>query len=130
MRRVGGGRFRQARPSDRLRPSQTLLPRVSRWSPHWTLLAAFALRFGCHVADPVTELSDLVVGHGGARAVRRAMAELQKLQERRAALEDELAKTEKQIYDLEGEYLQERHPYALRATAGARAAARGARRTR
>ena len=35
------------------------------------------------------------------------MAELQKLQERKAALEEELAKTEKQIYDLEGEYLQE-----------------------
>jgi hypothetical protein len=35
------------------------------------------------------------------------MAELQKLQERKAQIEEELARTEKQIYDLEGEYLQE-----------------------
>ena len=36
-----------------------------------------------------------------------ASQEVAKLQERKASLEEELARTERQIYDLEGEYLQE-----------------------
>ena len=34
--------------------------------------------------------------------------DVSKLQEKKAALEDELQRTERQIYDLEGEYLQVR----------------------
>lgn len=34
--------------------------------------------------------------------------DVSKLQEKKAALEDELQRTERQIYDLEGEYLQAR----------------------
>uniref|UniRef100_A0A7S0II67 Chromatin modification-related protein MEAF6 n=1 Tax=Calcidiscus leptoporus TaxID=127549 RepID=A0A7S0II67_9EUKA len=36
-----------------------------------------------------------------------ASQEVVKLQERKASLEEELARTERQIYELEGEYLQE-----------------------
>ena len=44
---------------------------------------------------------------GLSRAVGVAM-DVSKLQEKKAALEDELQRTERQIYDLEGEYLQVR----------------------
>jgi hypothetical protein len=36
------------------------------------------------------------------------MADVSKIQEKKAALEEELRRTERQIYDLEGEYLQVR----------------------
>ena len=47
-----------------------------------------------------------VSGAPACASLRHCRMDVAKIQEKKAALEEELRRTEKQIYDLEGEYLQ------------------------
>ena len=72
-------------------------PPPGRSSP--PLLARRLPRLRRHPADPARAVR---------RRLRRAMSlDLTKLTEKKQALEEELARTEKQIYDLEADFLQE-----------------------